>query len=334
MTLGATELMLINRWQRDFPLEPRPYARVGRSAGLDEETTIATFERLIDDGIMTRIGAVVRPHAVGASTLAAMCVPRPRLETVAAQVSAEPLVNHNYERDHALNLWFVVAGPDQDALTQTLARIQRTTGLGVLALPLVRAYHLDLGFSLDGATEREARQVQARAHADYSPCADDRRVLAAIEDGLPLTARPYREVGHALDCDEADVITRIRGLAAAKIVTRMGCIVRHRSLGFTANAMAVWDVPEIIIDDVAARMIRNPRVTLCYRRQRRPPDWPYNLFCMVHAKTRGDALAIIDDVNGVAGTSRFDHAVLFSTRCFKQRGAVFSGEGLSGGRLN
>lgn len=332
MTPSATELALIDRWQRGFPLEPRPYATVGRSVGLDEETTIATFERLIDDGIITRIGAIVKPHAIGASTLAAMCVPRARIDTVASQVSAEPLVNHNYEREHALNLWFVVAGPDQHALTQALARIQRTTGLGVLALPLVQAYHLDLGFSLDGATKREARQVHA--HADYRPCADDRRVLAAIQDGLPLTVRPYREVGDALDCDEADIITRIRGLAAAGIVTRMGCIVRHRSLGFTANAMAVWDVPEAIIDGVAARMIRNSRVTLCYRRQRRPPDWPYNLFCMVHAKTRAEALSVIDDVNAAADAFCLDHAVLFSTRCFKQRGAVFSGEGLTGGRLN
>jgi DNA-binding Lrp family transcriptional regulator len=337
MTPTATELTLIDRWQRDFPLEPRPYATVGRSVGLDEDATIATFERLIDDGVVSRIGAVVKPHAVGASTLAAMCVPPARLDVVAAAVSAEPLVNHNYEREHALNLWFVIAGPHRDAVRGTIERIERTTRLGVLDLPLVEAYHLDLGFPLTGAARREVAPLR---HIAYQPTGDDRRVLAAIEEGLPLTARPYREVGYAIDLGEDDVIGRIRALAAAGVVTRVGCIVRHRSLGYTANAMAVWDVPETIVGGIAARMVRNSRVTLCYRRQRRMPDWPYNLFCMVHARSRADALAVIDDLNAVAEASGFDRAVLFSKRCFKQRGATFSTAGVltaglaACGRLN
>jgi DNA-binding Lrp family transcriptional regulator len=332
MTPSASELALIDRWQRNFPLEPRPYATVGRSMGLDEDATIAAFERLIDAGVITRIGAVVKPHAIGASTLAAMRAPAECIDAVAAAVSAEPLVNHNYQREHALNLWFVIAGPDRAAVTGTIARIERATGLAVLDLPLVDAYHLDLGFPLTAAAQREPMPPR---RIDYRPRADDRRVLAAIEDGLPLTPRPYREVGHTIDHDESEVIARIRELAAAGVVTRIGCIVRHRSLGFTANAMAVWDAPEGIVDAVAARMIRNPRVTLCYRRQRRLPDWPYNLFCMVHAKSRPEALAIVGDLNAVAEASYLDQAVLFSTRCFKQRGAVFSRPELAAsGRLN
>ena len=332
MTPSASELALIDRWQRNFPLEPRPYATVGRSMGLDEDATIVAFERLIDAGVITRIGAVVKPHAIGASTLAAVRAPAPRLDAVAATVSDEPLVNHNYQREHALNLWFVIAGPDRAAVTGTIERVERATGLTVLDLPLVDAYHFDLGFPLTAAAQREPMQSR---RMDYRPRAGDRRVLAAIEDGLPLTPRPYREVGHTIDHDESDVIARLRALAAAGVVTRIGCIVRHRSLGFTANAMAVWDAPEGIVDAVAARMIRNPRVTLCYRRQRRLPDWPYNLFCMVHAKSRAEALAIIGDLNAVAEASYLDQAVLFSTRCFKQRGAVFSRPELAAsGRLN
>ncbi|MGZ8403684.1 MAG: siroheme decarboxylase subunit beta [Rhodoplanes sp.] len=332
MTPSASELALIDRWQRNFPLEPRPYATVGRSLGLDEDATIAAFERLIDAGVITRIGAVVKPHAIGASTLAAVRAPAPRLDTIAAAVSGEPLVNHNYQREHALNLWFVIAGPDRAAVTGTIERVERATGLTVLDLPLVDAYHLDLGFPLTAAAQREPTQPR---RMDYRPRAGDRRVLAAIEDGLPLTPRPYREVGHTIDNDESDVIARLRALAAAGVVTRIGCIVRHRSLGFTANAMAVWDAPEGIVDAVAARMIRNPRVTLCYRRQRRLPDWPYKLFCMVHAKSRAEALAIVGDLNAVAEASYLDQAVLFSTRCFKQRGAVFSRPELAAsGRLN
>ena len=332
MTPSATEIALIDRWQRDFPLDPRPYEAAGRAVGLDEDATIAVFERLIDGGVITRIGAIVKPYSVGASTLAAMRVPPARLDAVAAMVSAEPAVNHNYEREHALNLWFVLAGPNPQALSEAINRIEQASGLAVLDLRMVEAYHLDLGFPLTGTQTRPMAQIR---RSDYRPSADDRRVLAAIEDGLPLTARPYREVGRAIESDEHDVIARIRALAAAGIVTRLGCIVRHRSLGFIANAMVVWDVPEAIVDAVAARLLRNPRVTLCYSRQRRLPDWPYNLFCMVHAKSRAEALAIIDDLSAVAQTSSFDQATLFSTRCFKQRGAVFSTSArAANGRLN
>lgn len=321
MTPSATELELIDRWQRHFPLEPRPFAAVGRSVGLDESAAIALFGKLIETGFVTRIGAVVRPHAAGASTLVAMRAPSSRLEAVAAIVNAEPSVNHNYEREHPFNLWFVVTGPDRGTVGQTIDRIKQSTGLPAIDLPLVEAYHLDLGFPLDNA--RRSAPADAR-RIEFKPTRGDCRVLAAIEDGLPLTARPYREVGHAVDDDESGVINTLRTLAAAGVITRLGCIVRHRALGYTANAMAVWDVPDTVVDAVAARMVDNPRVTLCYRRRRSLPDWPYNLFCMVHAKARAEALAIVDDLNAVAHSSQCDRAVLFSTRCFKQRGAIFS----------
>jgi DNA-binding Lrp family transcriptional regulator len=113
-------------------------------------------------------------------------------------------------------------------------------------------------------------------------------------------------------------------LSTREIISRFGCVVRHRRLGYAANAMAVWDVPDAEVAAVAAVLARHPRVSLCYRRPRRLPDWRYNLFCMVHARTRSDALAVIADLDRAAGEARHPSAVLFSTRCFKQRGARFS----------
>lgn len=150
MTPSALELGLIDAWQRNFPLVERPFVEIGRSAGLDEAATIAAFRRLCDAGIVSRIGAVVRPNSVGASTLAAMRVPPERLDAVAAAVSAESLVNHNYARTHDINLWFVIAGPHRQAVADTVRRIECTTGLTVIDLPLLQAYHIDLGFGLQG----------------------------------------------------------------------------------------------------------------------------------------------------------------------------------------
>jgi len=325
MTMTAAELALVDRWQRNFPLVPQPFAVIGEAAGLDEAATIAAFAHLRDKEVLSRIGAVVRPNTVGASTLAAICVPAASIDDVAAIVSAEPLVTHNYEREHAINLWFVVAGPDAASIAATLARIEQRTGLPIIRLPLVEAYYLDLGFAL--TRERKANRAGNRAGnraVRHNPNRRDQRLLAAIEDGLPLVARPYQEVARKIDLSEEDVIDHLGGLLADGIVSRFGCVVRHRHLGYCANAMAVWDVPDNVVNVVARHCTSNPHVTLCYQRPRNLPDWPYNLFCMVHARTRPEALATIDDLNAIAQASHFEQAVLFSTRCFKQRGAVFS----------
>jgi len=318
---SAQELALIDRWQRDFPLVERPFAAAGAPLGLDETETVDTFRQLQAAGVISRIGAVIAPRTVGASTLAAMQVPPERFEAVAALINAEPGVNHNYERTHAFNLWFVVTGPDSDAVKATLDRISKATALAVIDLPLVSAYHIDLGFSLSGERRRddEARGAAAAGAPDVL----DRTLLAAIEEGLPFVARPYSDVAGRIGIAESDLIGRLQRLLASGVVSRLGCVVRHRALGYTANAMAVWDLPDERIDAIAAAFARDPRVSLCYRRPRRLPDWPFNLFCMVHARTRAEAHIVIDALNRSAATQDYAQHVLFSTRCFKQRGASY-----------
>ena len=322
MTLTGTELALLDRWQRGFPLVKRPFAVVGKSVGITERSALDIFEKLQEQQMISRIGAIVRPHAVGASTLGAMRVTPDRLEEVAAVVSAQPFVSHNYQRTNDYNLWFVIAAPHTQAVAATIASIRDITDLAVLDLPLQRAYHLDLGFPLRGI--RPPRREKPHVVPDFRPDMTDRKLLAAIEDGLAIVRQPYGDVAKSVGLDEADVIARLKRLTDGGVVTRLGCIVRHRALGYTANAMAVWDVPDDDVDAVAATFVRNARVTLCYRRKRLPPDWPYNLYCMVHAKSRNNALAVVDNLNATAGITRNVQSVLFSTRCFKQRGAVFS----------
>ena len=321
MTLNETDLALVDRWQRGFPLVERPFAKLGEEFGFDEVATLAALQRVSDAGVLSRIGAVVRPLTLGASLLAAMRVPQRRLEEVADIVSSERLVNHSYERTHPINLWFVVAGPRSSDVRATINRIERRTGIVVLDLPLARAYHIDLGFPL--RSNSCSRSPRAPASPDYRPHPTDQTLLAAIEDGLPLVERPFRELSKSLGIHETDIIDALQRLLAAGVITRFGCVIRHRPLGYTANAMAVWNISDATVDLVAGKFARNPRVSLCYRRPRRLPDWPYNLFCIVHAKTRRDAHAVIDDLNLVGETGLNEQATLFSTHCFKQRGASF-----------
>lgn len=148
MDLDPLDRRLLNDYQRDFPIEPRPFAPIAAALGISEAEVLYRFWRMKERGILGRIGTVVRPNTIGASTLAAMTVPAARLDEVAALVSAQPEVNHNYEREHRLNLWFVVTAEDRAAVERVLTRIRELTELPVIDLPLERSFHIDLGFDL------------------------------------------------------------------------------------------------------------------------------------------------------------------------------------------
>ncbi len=146
--LSEIEKRLLNTFQDGFPLVPDPYAAMARELGIEEAEVMEILDNLRESGILDRIGPLFRPHRAGWSTLAAMNVPRERLEQVADMVSANPHVNHNYERDHEFNLWFVVTAPDREAVEDVLHGLTRETGLDALNLPLEEAYHINLGFTL------------------------------------------------------------------------------------------------------------------------------------------------------------------------------------------
>lgn len=148
VTLTPVELGLLDAFQRDLPLQPRPYALMADGLGISEEELLAILRRLVANGTVSRVGAVVTPHRAGWSTLAAMQVPQEMLNAVADFVSGFAEVNHNYEREHRLNLWFVIAAASRWRVEQVLREIEYRTSLPVLDLPLEEAFRLDLGFRL------------------------------------------------------------------------------------------------------------------------------------------------------------------------------------------
>ena len=148
-------------------------------------------------------------------------------------------------------------------------------------------------------------------------------VIAALQEGLPLEARPYAALGRPIGLTENEVIEAIGGLIDRGVIRRFGVIVRHRALGIRANGMVVWDIPDDQVAAAGRRLAELPYVTLCYRRPRRLPDWPYNLFCMIHGSDRATVLDQVTEAAEACGLSDVPRDVLFSRRCFKQRGARY-----------
>jgi len=140
---------LLNDFQRDFPLSPTPYRDIADTLGVTEAEVLAALAELNEQHYISRIGAVIPPNHIGASTLVAMAVPETELQTVADQISAFPEVNHNYEREHRFNLWFVAVAATAQQLQNVIERIEQQTGYAALQLPLVDDFYIDLGFKLD-----------------------------------------------------------------------------------------------------------------------------------------------------------------------------------------
>ncbi len=314
--LSPLQKRLLDGWQRGLPLVARPFAAIAEEIGRDEESVIEASAEMIARGVVSRLGLVVRLNTAGASTLAAVACPGDRIDEIAEIVSAEPGVNHNYEREHPdLPIWFVATGADRAAVDASLDRLRAATGCDILDLRLEREYRIDLGFALDGPCRPHDHTPAKRSATEA-----ERRLLAALADGLPLVSRPFAAIGADLGLGETEVTAMLAGLCEAGIVKRIGYIVRHRPLGFSSNAMMVFDVTEAQVDAVAEAFLGSPAVTLLYRRRTAPPHWPYRLYAMIHGRDR----ATVED-EAAALLARWPepiaHRILFSTRCFKQTGA-------------
>lgn len=312
------EFRLLNEFQHDFPLDPAPFATLARQLDSDEATVLATLRRLQEAGAISRIGAVFAPRSVGASTLAALAVPPNRLDEVAALVNAHAGVNHNYEREHRYNLWFVATAADAAALAALLTEIRDETGLTPISLPLVEEYHIDLGFDLLHGG-KQSRQP-ARPCLPRETSAADRRLIAALQPGLPLVPRPYARLAVSAGTEETALLTRLREWLEEGCIKRFGVVVRHHELGYRANAMVVFDVPDVKVGEIGRRLSSEPEVTLCYRRARHLPEWSANLYCMVHGRSRAEVEQVVERLRAIAGRPA---QALFSRRRFKQCGARY-----------
>lgn len=310
---------LLNGWQRDFPRVAEPFVPVADSLGLDVPELLARWQALQSGGALSRVGGVFAAQAGGAALLSALQVPEARLEAVADRVSAHPGVNHNYRREHAWNLWFVMTGADAVAVEAAMVELEADTGLRALRLPMLRPYRIDLGFDLRAAHAAAGGALDAEQPVP-AVAASDRPLAACVEAGLPLVPRPYdvwaARTGRPLD----EVLDTLDTWLAQGTLRRFGAIVRHHEFGVRANAMTVFDVPDAAVDACGLALARQPGVTLAYQRAR-DAGWHYNLYCMVHGRDREAVRALIDQATQAAGLGDVPREILFSNHRYKQTGA-------------
>jgi len=332
---------IINNSQKGFPLTHQPYKTIAEQLAQVNITTseIEVFQainELNNVEVLSRVGPVFDHKKAGASTLAALAVPPKKLDKIAGIVNQFEQVNHNYGREPYLqkqkyNLWFVVTASDMVALNSTLANIELLTGLPVLILPMEASYHIDLAFSINVTGKESPTSNQKNNKVTNQICntatsltkLEKIALRGAIEKGLPTHLTPYKIIAEQLALTEQQVLMQISLWQEEGLIRRFGLVIKHRKLGYDANAMVVWNIPNDDMDNVAQRLAKCAPVSLCYQRPRRLPDWPYNLFCMIHGTDRALVLQQISQITEQLGLESIQKDVLFSFKAYKQHGARY-----------
>jgi DNA-binding Lrp family transcriptional regulator len=148
----------------------------------------------------------------------------------------------------------------------------------------------------------------------------DRAIIVATQGGLPLVARPYHAIAERLQLDPEELMARMRRLQTVGVIRRLGVVPNHYAIGYKANGMSVWDVPDERVDELGTAVGSFEFVSHCYCRPRRLPQWPYNLFAMVHGKSRDEVEQQVAQIAAFLGEQARSHDILYSTRILKKTG--------------
>lgn len=314
---------LINQYQGNFPLTQAPFSLLATTFGVAEEEIIKRIEHLLSAGWLSRFGPLYNAERLGGGlTLAALAVPEADYAAVTEKLNQMPAVAHNYRRDHTLNMWFVLATDSPQGITCAIDEIESTTGLKVSNFPKLREFYLGLWFEVGEENTLKTRSITPRPlPSELTPLDEnDRRLVIATQEGLPLLPRPYAEVGRRCGLTEDEVMERLQCLLSSGAIRRIGLVPNHYRLGFRGNGMSVWDIDQHKLDELGPRIAALDFVSHCYERPRHLPVWPYNLFAMLHGKDRDEVRKKTAIIAELLGGDCHGHDILFSTEVLKKTG--------------
>jgi siroheme decarboxylase len=320
--LSDEDRKLLNLMQGSFPLEPRPYLRVGERAGMTEEAVLARVQELIDARIIRQVTPIFDTRALGySSMLVAAKVDAENPHRPANVINAHPGVSHNYLRNHEFNLWFTIAvEPDSKlGLDGTLEALAQEAGAeSIRQLPTLKLFKIRMDLDMEGDTEvlAKAGVAEEPAETERQPYDDfDVAVIRALQGDMPVVPEPYAPTAAELGISQEKLLEHLAGMQERRLLRRVAAILFHRRAGFSANGMGVWKVPEERIMELGPRMAAVRGISHCYQRPTYE-DWPYSVFTMAHGRSKEECDAILDSIEELTGVS--ERATLYSSTEFKK----------------
>ncbi|MEL1136258.1 AsnC family transcriptional regulator [Desulfitobacterium sp. THU1] len=343
--MDALDRDLLNIVQTDFPVTGRPYETLANLTGTTEQEAWQRIQFLRREGIIRRLGGVFDSHRLGyKSTLCAAKVQEDKIQILTDLLMGIPGVTHNYLRNHAYNIWFTLIAPSQREVEKTLTTIKGIIGTEeVYSLPAQRLFKISVDFdfnseddaedSADMANKGEKDGLQRNAGAEsgeesstssprgsailepYPVDEADKLLIRELQGNIPESLTPFAEIAENLAWSENKVLERVESLQRNKVLRRFGAVLRHQKAGFTANAMGVWQVPEEKAEEIGKIMATFREVSHCYQRPTLA-DWPYNMFTMIHARSKEECGEVMVNISRATGIK--DYSMLFSIKELKK----------------
>jgi siroheme decarboxylase len=328
--LDSTSRVLLDRVQRSFPIVSDPFRVLSEGLEISEQDVRERIGALKQKGAIRQISAIFNTGTLGyRSSLVAMAVPQKALDRAASTVNAYPGVSHNYLRPGAFNMWFTIAVPPGQSLEAVVSELSAKaayTGDGpatlpALVLPAVKKYKLAVVLDVleDGDWEHAEEKTElppTESNANFSPTPANIRIVKCIQEDLPLVPRPFGVWADSLGIEEPELLATVSDWMRQGTIRRFAAVLNHRQVGFSANGMVVWQCPIDRIDRTGAILASYPEVSHCYSRHAYP-EWPYNLYAMIHGRSRQECESITDRL--AAATGLDNYRILFSTKEFKKK---------------
>jgi DNA-binding Lrp family transcriptional regulator len=321
--MDSTDKEILNRIQREVPLEREPFEAIGRELGIAGDEVIRRIETLKRVRVIRQISAIFDTRVLGyESSLVAARIQAHKLGEGAKAINSHPGVSHNYERNNEFNLWYTVAVPPDSrlGLEGTVDVLHRISGAEkTRILPTLKLFKIGVTLDMNkGATaKKEAPQYgeSDRESADKNISEDDKAAIRALQEDVPLTPRPFDLWGRQVGLSYEELLERAYDLRDRKIMRRFSAVLYHRKAGFRANAMGVWRVPDERIDEVGNAFAHYQSVSHCYQRPTYE-DWPYSVFSMVHGRSVEECENVLKAMAEETGLT--DYTSLYSTREYKK----------------
>jgi DNA-binding Lrp family transcriptional regulator len=320
MTMDALDKEILNEIQWSFPLVSEPYRELANRFHVDNDEMKKRISNLKSLGIIRQLSAIFDTRRLGyKSSLVAMAIAPDRLDYVANQINKHPGVSHNYERNHEYNLWFTLATPPGTDLKTEVDKFMKIPGINkVRLLPTIKLFKIGVKLDMIDEKKKEVAPTEQKkkiTETKFTPTEEDKEFIRQLQKDLEVTDRPFLPAAQALGMSENQVFEKLKHYEEIGVMRRFAAILRHRDAGFTANGMIVWRVPDQQIEKVGETLGAFPQISHCYQRPVYP-DWPYNVFSMVHCKSIAEAESMAKEIQKHIGVD--DYRILFSSREFKK----------------
>ncbi len=317
---------LLYQMQHAFPLSQKPFQELAQTLDSSEEEVLEAVKILKAQGIIRQTSAIFDTKRLGyKSSLVAFKVPEEKIDTAAAIINAHPGVSHNYLRNHDYNIWFTMAvAPDSKlGLEKTIAILkEKTEAEDTIILPTLKMFKIKVQMDTTGKRAKKEK-VHKAAHKEIELTPEHIEVIKALQKDIDIVEEPFKGMTEALGMSHERLFQIAGELKESGVMRRFATILNHRKAGFGANAMSVWSVPEEEGEEVGKQLAEFSAVSHCYLRPRYP-NWPYNLFAMVHAKTQEECDTLIEEMAKETGLK--EYGKLYSTREFKKQRLVYFDE--------